>query len=118
MQGDVGRIMVVLLTDGRANISLARSNDEPDAMEIKPSQVQHCAYSAPAIPVMFLCLPSCMLQEELRKEVLDMAKRLGAANMQLLVIDTENKFVSTGFAKEIAVQLCHHLYCCYCRLCP
>lgn len=39
-QGDVGRIMVVLLTDGRANISLARSNDDPDAMETKPSQVR------------------------------------------------------------------------------
>ena len=43
------------------------------------------------------------LQEELRAEVLDMSKRMGAATMQLLVIDTENKFVSTGFAKEIAV---------------
>lgn len=29
--GDVGRIMVVLITDGRANVSLAKSNDEPDA---------------------------------------------------------------------------------------
>lgn len=31
-----------------------------------------------------------------------MAKKLGAAGIQLLVIDTENKFVSTGFAEEIA----------------
>ncbi len=31
-----------------------------------------------------------------------MAKKLGAAGLQLLVIDTENKFVSTGFAEEIA----------------
>lgn len=75
-QGDVGRIMVVLLTDGRANVSLAKSNADPDATKLS--------------------------QDELRGEVLDMSKRLAASGMQLLVIDTENKFVSTGFAKEIA----------------
>ena len=42
------------------------------------------------------------MQDELQLEVKDMAKKLGAAGMQLLVIDTENKFVSTGFAEEIA----------------
>ena len=31
-----------------------------------------------------------------------MAKKIGAQGMQLLVIDTENKFVSTGVAEEIA----------------
>lgn len=35
-------------------------------------------------------------------QVRDMAKKAGAAGVNLLVIDTENKFVSTGFAEEIA----------------
>ena len=39
-QGDVGRIMVVLLTYGRANISLGRSNDDPEALTVKPSQAR------------------------------------------------------------------------------
>lgn len=32
--GDVGRVMVVLITDGRANVSLGKSNEDPEA--IKP----------------------------------------------------------------------------------
>lgn len=32
----------------------------------------------------------------LQDEVLDMAKKVRANNIQMLVIDTENKFVSTG----------------------
>ncbi|KAL4860043.1 Magnesium-chelatase subunit ChlD [Chlorella vulgaris] len=79
--GDIGRCMVVLITDGRANISLARSNEDPDAM-------------GPDAPK-----PT---QDQLKDEVRDMAKKLGAAGMNLLVIDTENKFVSTGFAEEIS----------------
>jgi magnesium chelatase subunit D len=79
--GDTGRVMVVCITDGRANVSLDKSNEVPEAMEAgapKPSK------------------------EKLNEEVLDMAKRIGVAGFSLLVIDTENKFVSTGFAKEIA----------------
>ena len=79
--GDVGRVMCVLITDGRANISLARSNEDPEAL-------------GPEAPK-----PS---QDQLKDEVRDMAKKLMAAGIQLLVIDTENKFVSTGFAEEIA----------------
>lgn len=37
-----------------------------------------------------------------KDEILDVAGKIYKAGMSLLVIDTENKFVSTGFAKEIA----------------
>ncbi|XP_055800602.1 magnesium-chelatase subunit ChlD, chloroplastic [Solanum dulcamara] len=78
--GDVGRIMIVAITDGRANISLKRSND-PDA-------------EASDVP-----RPSA---QELKDEILEVAGKIYKAGMSLLIIDTENKFVSTGFAKEIA----------------
>ncbi|GMY16421.1 magnesium-chelatase subunit ChlD, chloroplastic [Fagus crenata] len=78
--GDVGRIMIVAITDGRANISLKRSTD-PEA----------AASDAPR--------PS---SQELKDEILEVAGKIYKAGMSLLVIDTENKFVSTGFAKEIA----------------
>ncbi|GFZ20715.1 similar to ALBINA 1 [Actinidia rufa] len=78
--GDVGRIMIVAITDGRANISLKRSTD-PEAVPA----------DAPR--------PST---QELRNEILEVAGKIYKAGMSLLVIDMENKFVSTGFAKEIA----------------
>ena len=40
--------------------------------------------------------------EWFQAEVKDMAKQIFVSGIQLLVIDTENKFVSTGFAEEIA----------------
>lgn len=79
--GDVGRIMIVAITDGRANISLKRSID-PEAA---------AAADTPK--------PS---SQELKDEILEVAGKIYKAGMSLLVIDTENKFVSTGFAKEIA----------------
>ncbi|XP_027362392.1 magnesium-chelatase subunit ChlD, chloroplastic isoform X1 [Abrus precatorius] len=79
--GDVGRVMIVAITDGRANISLKRSTD-PEAA---------AATDSPK--------PSA---QELKDEILEVAGKIYKAGMSLLVIDTENKFVSTGFAKEIA----------------
>ncbi|KAG7950826.1 hypothetical protein I3843_13G135900 [Carya illinoinensis] len=78
--GDVGRIMIVAITDGRANISLKRSTDPETAASDAPR-------------------PSA---QELKDEILEVAGKIYKAGMSLLVIDTENKFVSTGFAKEIA----------------
>ncbi|KAF9595183.1 hypothetical protein IFM89_037612 [Coptis chinensis] len=79
--GDVGRVMIVVLTDGRANISLKRSTD-PEAA---------AAADTPK--------PS---SQELKDEILEVAGKIYKSGMSLLVIDTENNFVSTGFAKEIA----------------
>lgn len=79
--GDCGRVMVVAVTDGRANISLKKSNGDPEA-------------NMPDAPK-----PT---QDEIKEEILDVAGKINATGLQMLVIDTENKFVSTGFAEEIA----------------
>ena len=48
LQGDCGRVMVVLLTDGRANVSLAKSNRDPDALaENAPKPSTVTAWHAP-----------------------------------------------------------------------
>jgi len=77
--GDVGEVLCVCISDGRANVPLSVSVGEADP-------------EAPA-----------MDKGELKEEVLNTAKMLGMLpNFKLLMLDTENKFVSTGVAKEIA----------------
>jgi len=78
--GDVGEVLVICISDGRANVPLCVSVGEPPAEDEPP-----------------------MDKKELKEEVLSTAKMLGTlSGFKLLMLDTENKFVSTGVAKEIA----------------
>jgi magnesium chelatase subunit D len=84
--GDVGKVVVVLISDGRANVPLCVSNGE----EFDPESDEDSKEGKPS-------------RKYLKEEVIACAKRLGSfPGFNLLCIDTENKFISTGLAKEIA----------------
>ena len=84
--GDVGKVVVVCISDGRANVPLCVSKGE----EFDPEADEDSKDGKPS-------------RNYLKEEVLACAKQLGVLpGFNLLCIDTENKFISTGVAKEIA----------------
>ena len=92
--GDVGRCVIVLISDGRANVPLSTSLGEDEEGEPEAEGAEKKKKT------------DAEKKEErvaLKDEVIGIAKQIGAmGNFKLLVIDTENKFVSTGVAKDIA----------------
>jgi magnesium chelatase subunit D len=89
--GDVGRCVIVLISDGRANVPLNVSTGA-----VPPSD-----------PTNDKKLTDAEKKEQrtaLKEEVLGVARQIASmgSKFKMLVIDTENKFVSTGMAKEIA----------------
>ena len=87
---DVGKIIVVLVTDGRANVPLSVSHGES-----MPSTL--------VLPDEIGIGKSKNLKQLMKDEVLHIAERIRSiSDFDCLVIDTEYQYLSTGLAKEIA----------------
>ncbi len=76
--GDIGQVIVVGITDGRGNVPLGLSLGQNEDEENENTNAN------------------------LKQEVLDIAAKYPMLGIKLLIIDTERKFISSGFGKELA----------------
>ena len=74
--GDIGQAIVVGITDGRGNVPLSVSLGQAEDKDIENSN--------------------------LKEEVLSIASNYPMLGIKLLIIDTERKFIASGFGKELA----------------
>ncbi len=78
--GDIGQVIVVGITDGRGNVPLGLSLGQNEVEE-KDNVYDNV---------------------DLKQEVIDIAAKYPMLGIKLLIIDTERKFIASGFGKELA----------------